>query len=447
MLDEITDLGRLRRINQALMNRVESQLDQQGNSFSLFQTALSLEGQVKRRTDELTGAMHRLEKINDELALAKEAAEIANQSKTSFLAAASHDVLQPLNAALLSVSVLAEIQTTEKGRGLAAQVERSLENMSTLLGTLLDISRLEAGVMQPVLEDVSLQSVFESLKLDFAPIAKSKNLYLRFDCGGHVVFSDRTMLRRILQNLVSNALRYTDAGGVVVEAHREDGEVIARIRDTGRGISEAQQTAVFEEFNRGDATGNSMEGSEVGFGLGLSIVKKMVPALDHKLSMESKINQGTEFILNMRAVEPPLEPADNFKRPPRKVAQADLRGVKTLLLENDPSVIEAMTGLLDSWHCEVVFATTTQEALERLETVSWTPDIVIADQHLDHGDLGTTALQKIWERTGSRIPSIVASADPTEALEAKAGELGLELMVKPIKPAALRALITHMVSN
>jgi len=445
MLDEINDLDRLKRINQALMNRVESQLDQQGSSFSLFQTALNLEGQVKRRTDELTGAMHRLEKINVELAEAKEAADFANHSKTSFLAAASHDVLQPLNAALLSVSVLADLQTKPKGHELVSQVERSLENMNALLSTLIDISRLETGVVQPTIEFLSINSVLDSLKSDFQPIAHSKNLTLDFGNTPHAVTSDRTMLRRILQNLVSNAIRYTDKGGVSLVCIAEDDVIKITISDTGRGIAQDRQKEIFEEFNRGDSTCEILEGGTIGFGLGLSIVKKMVSALGHHLELDSDVGVGTKFTLVVNRAH--IDEIERRKPVMRtNTAQADLTGTRILLLENEPAVIEAMMILLESWKCEAFVATCQQEAIDLLGDTANLPQIIIADQHLNHGDLGTVALESIWQYLGRPIPALVASADPTELLEQETTRLGLELLVKPIKPATLRALLTHLLS-
>ncbi len=235
-LRDIDDVERLKKINAALVSRVERSMDQQGNAFSLFQTAISLENRVRTRTEELHATLRRLEQSNIDLSVAKESAEQANLSKTRFLAAASHDVLQPLNAAHLSVSALAEVQTTQEGCKLVRQVERSLQTMEDLLRTLLDISRLDAGVVQPEIVDVNLETLFSSLRSDFQPIAATKGLSLRFRPVALAVRSDRTLLRRILQNILSNALRYTRAGGVLVGTRQRGGTIRIDVADTGCGI-------------------------------------------------------------------------------------------------------------------------------------------------------------------------------------------------------------------
>ena len=182
-LNDIQDIERLKKINAALVSRVERSMDQQGNAFSLFQTAISLENRVRMRTEELHAALRRLEQSNLALSAAKENAEYANLSKTRFLAAASHDVLQPLNAAHLSISALAELQTSTEGKKLVRQVERSLQTMEDLLHTLLDISKLDAGVVEPEITDVSLETLFSALRSDFQQVAEMKGLTFRQDAS------------------------------------------------------------------------------------------------------------------------------------------------------------------------------------------------------------------------------------------------------------------------
>lgn len=438
---EINDIERLKRINAALMSRVERSMDQQGNAFSLFQTAINLENRVKLRTEELRATLRHLEKSNIDLAAAKENAERANISKTRFLAAASHDVLQPLNAALLSISALAELQSGEEGRRLVRQVERSLETMGELLRTLLDISRLDAGVVRPERTEVALEPLFASLNSDFQPLAGKKGIRLRFRATELAAFSDRTLLRRILQNIVSNALRYTTQGGVLVAARRRGQNLRIDICDTGSGIPDEERVEIFEEFHRGTTSAADPSG---GLGLGLSIVRRMVEALGHDLSFASRVGRGTVFRVTLpMARTPEVQPPAPFPEAPRAYG---LFGTKVLLIENDATVAEATTALLERWQCSVRPAATAAAALAALGDTDWVPDVIIADQHLDQGDLGSEAIAEARRFLLRRVPALIVTADPSDELQRAARKEGIEVMLKPVKPAQLRALLAHLLA-
>ncbi|ODN72227.1 sensor histidine kinase [Methylobrevis pamukkalensis] len=298
----IRRVHKLERINAALMDRVERSMDVHGNAYSLFQTAISLELQVKSRTEELTAVLHRLEATNEALRLAKEQAEQANAYKTRFLAAASHDLLQPLSAARLSTSALIEMQTSPEAEAVADQVDRALTSIEDLLKTLLDISKLDAGVTRPEVKTVPLADVFAALASDFQRIAAQKNLAFRIRPTQLAVLSDPVMLRRILQNLISNALRYTRAGGVIVGVrHAGPGMIDVEVADTGIGIPEAEHASVFEEFRRG---AGSATGDAAGLGLGLAIVRRMAAALDHGVAFRSVVGHGTRFRIRLPLTEP-----------------------------------------------------------------------------------------------------------------------------------------------
>ncbi|MDX8501207.1 hybrid sensor histidine kinase/response regulator [Mesorhizobium sp. VK4C] len=444
-LRDIDDLEKLKKINAALVSRVERSMDQQVNAFSLFQTAISLENQVRTRTEELHTTLRRLERSNIELSAAKENAELANLSKTRFLAAASHDVLQPLNAAHLSVSALAEVQTSEEGKKLVRQVERSLETMEDLLRTLLDISKLDAGVVQPEIGDVSLEALFSSLRSDFLPEAQNKGLSLKFRPVNVVVRSDRTLLRRILQNILSNALRYTRSGGVLVGTRHRGDTIRIDVADTGCGIPDDQREAVFEEFHRGISS-LTEAGLAGGLGLGLAIVRRMAAALGHPVTFSSKVGRGTIFHIDvpvgMSAAAEPAAGAADMERP----RGYGLFGTKVLLVENDTDVLGAMTSLLERWQCLVRAATSTDDALDLIGDTDWVPDIVIADQHLDGGDLGTTTIAEVRDYLGRSVPALIVTADGSELVAKAARAAGIELMRKPLKPAQLRALLAHLLA-
>jgi signal transduction histidine kinase len=444
-LDGIADTERLRRINQALVGRVERSMDQQANAFSLFQTAINLENRIRARTDELRSTLRRLEQSNHELALAKESAEEANLSKTRFLAAASHDVLQPLNAAHLSISALADLQTSDDGRRLAAQVSRALETMEDVLRTLLDISKLDAGVVRPEISDVELQPLFRSLVSDFAPLAVQKGLQLRFRTTDAVIRTDRMLYRRVLQNIISNALRYTVKGGVIVGVRRKAGKTVVAIADTGIGIPQEQYEAVYEEFQRGRNAGE-VERSSGGLGLGLAIVRRLISALGHDISFTSRLGKGTVF----QVAAMPAAARHVRRALPIRILETPrfygLYGVRVLLVEDDAAVLEAMSSLLERWHCSVRVASSTREALECLGDTDWVPDLIIADQHLDDGDLGSITIGEARQYLNRAVPSLIVTADPSEALAIAARQSGIELMRKPVKPAELRALMAHLLA-
>lgn len=441
------EIDKLRKINAALIERVERSMDQQGNAFSLFQTAIGLETQVRQRTDELTATLRRLEQTNRALNAAKEAAEAANISKTRFIAAASHDVLQPLNAAHLSISALADIQTSRQGKNLVRQVEQSLETMNDLLRTLLDISKLDSGVMRPEITSLPLDMLLDSLRSDFQPIASAKNLHIRFRPTEAVVRSDRSMLRRILQNIISNAIRYTRDGGVLIGSRKRGSMLRIDIVDTGIGIPQDQFEAIFEEFHRGTIPPGIDAGYQAGLGLGLSIVQRMVSTLGHHIAFTSKEGHGTAFHLYVPFGELQSTRQTVAEYAPKRPSGNSLFGTNVLLIENDRAVMEAMLALLESWHCSVRMASHGNEAIGFLSDKRWQPDIVIADQHLDHGDLGSVTIEHIRYYLRRKLPAVIVTADPSDRLVEKSRQVNIEVMRKPLKPAQLRALMSHLLAT
>ena len=238
-------LEKLAKINAALMQRVERSMDQQANAYSLFQTAIGLESQVRLKTEELKSALHGLESVNDELTLARDAAESANRIKTRFFTAVGHDLLQPLHAARLSLSAVVETERIVDQRHLLDQIDHALSSIEELLRTILDISKLEAGVMKPSLQPIALETLFQSLALDLEPLARARNLVMTRRPTDLAVLSDPLMLRRIVQNLMVNAVRYTAKGGVKLAARRRGDTVAIEVWDTGPGIPEAERDRIF----------------------------------------------------------------------------------------------------------------------------------------------------------------------------------------------------------
>ncbi len=443
------ELEKVRRINQALVDR--SAESQGRDSYPVFPSNVGLEEQVRQRTVELTSTLSELERSNRQLITAKEIAEQANHSKTRFLAAASHDVLQPLNAALLLMSTLTTVQTNDEGRKLCRQVERSLETMDTLLRNLLYMSRLDAGDVKPHFQTVSLDKLFDSIASDFEPIAQVRNLDLRVRRSGLYVWSDPTMLRRTIQNIVANALRYTKKGGALVVAGRRGDEVHIRIADTGVGIDRERFKDIFIEFQRCSQGQDDLDGSSAGMGLGLAIVERMIHTLNHSLSLNSRVGYGSCFSLRLPYKERPEEvhqPVANGYRQHEKNSGIKLAGANILIIENDLAALQAMEALLGQWGCKLRLASSTREAMSALSIdQAWMPDIIIADQHLNNDERGTSVVRILRQLIGRQIPAVIVTADPSERLWKMADQGQLDVMQKPVKPAQLRALLTHLRSR
>ena len=393
-----------------------------------------LERRVQARTAEL-------ERLNEALARAKTAAEEANLSKTRFLAAAGHDILQPLSAARLYASSLTE-SAAEAGAderiALARNVDASLEAVEEILGALLDISRLDAGATRPEIVDIRVSDIFRQLEIEFAPTARAKGLGLRFVASSLGVRSDRRMLRRLLENLVSNALKYTPKGRVLIGCRRGDGVVRIEVWDTGLGIPADKQRLIFEEFLRLEQGARAARG----LGLGLSIVERLGRVLGHPVKLRSNHGAGSVFaVVAPRGAASPAVVAD-APAPQRALAGELLSGLRVLAIDNEPRVLDSMRVLLGKWGCRVATARSLDEALEALADLDGAPDAIVADYHLDEGD-GLAAIAALRERVGLPVASILATADRSQEVREAATRADVALINKPLKPAPLRALLTR----
>jgi Na+/proline symporter/signal transduction histidine kinase/CheY-like chemotaxis protein len=389
----------------------------------------ALENRVRDRTEELT-------RVNKALQIAKQEAETANLSKTRFLAAASHDVLQPLNAARLYAHSLTERDRQAGAPELAENVEASLDAVEEILTALLDISRLDAGAMKPELTVFRLDDIFRQLQRDFEPIAREKNLKLTFMPTRAAIRSDRRLFRRLLQNLVSNAIKYTPSGRVLVGCRPRGSLLAIQVLDTGLGIPPNKLKAVFREFERLD------QGAKVarGLGLGLSIVERIARTLHHKLALRSIPGKGSLFeIVSPRAAAPAALAAQSDKP---TSAYAPLKGMLVLALDNEPSIQDGMRRVLEGWGCEVATAGGSEEALATLSALGRAPDAIVADYHLDEGD-GIEAVAALRARFGTSIPATLLTADRSPAVRASAEEADMQMLNKPLRPAALRSLLSQ----
>ncbi len=388
----------------------------------------SLERRVHERTEELTT-------LNAALARAKGEADAANISKTKFLAAASHDILQPLNAARLYVTSLIERQRGANDRPLIDNIDASLEAVEEIFGALLDISRLDTGVLRPELASFHIDDLMRQIAVEFAPLAVSKRLELTFVPCSLVVRSDRRLLRRLIQNLVSNAVKYTPQGRVLVGCRRRGDHLRIDVYDTGLGIPENKQRDIFMEFHRLD------QGARVarGLGLGLSIVERVARVLGATVELTSAPGRGSHF-----AVSVPLSSAAPITLPARDDARVDpgqLAGTMALCIDNEPSVLDGMETLLRGWGCEVMTAPELSAALAMIAAGPSTPNGLLVDYHLDRGN-GIEAIVAL-RRVCGELPAILITADRSPAVREEARVQKIVVLHKPVKPAALRALLAQ----
>lgn len=432
------EMRKLTKINNALIKRVERSMDQQANAFSLFQTAISLEAKIRHRTDELHHALSRLELANADLLLARDQSERANRFKTRFFTAVGHDLLQPLHAARLTLSELADVQVTPDARRLTTNIASALTTIEDLLASILDLSKLEAGAFVPKLQPVALSDVFERLAISGEPIARKKSLDLRWRPTPLGVLTDPMMLRRMLQNLLANAIRYTDRGGVLLTARQRGDSVSIEVWDTGPGIAAVERERIFEEFQRGSA--NERAGA-AGFGLGLSIVKRMSDALNHPIRLKSRVGRGSCFsILAPSAVAP----RDIEQKAFQPIPVTSLAGQPLIVIDNDLEVLAAMQTVLARWGADVRLARDLDDIGEIMSESAFRPSLILADYQLDHGVTGLEAIARIRQVAGPAIPAIVITADRRESTATGAARAGCELLYKPVKPAELRALMQHL---
>lgn len=358
-------------------------------------------------------------------------AERANAGRSRFVAAASHDLLQPLSAAKLFLSSIDGAGLPPPDRAALDKAQNALVSVEGILGALLDISKLEGGKAALRVGPVRLDRMLAQLADEFAPVAAAKGLGLRIRPSPAVVQSDATYLRRILQNLIGNALRYTARGRVVVAARPRGGMIRLEVWDTGPGIPEAEQDAIFREFHRLNAQASASEG----MGLGLAIVDRACGLLGHPLGLVSRMGRGTCFMVQAPLAAP--SPAEAALPPPGPLADP-LRGRVVLLIENEADLRGAIVRLLERWGCEVIEAAGGEEALALLGEIGILPDAVLADQHLGAGLTGLQTLAALRAAHGP-VPARLVTADRT--VRARAASEGVAVLTKPIDPAALEVFL------
>ncbi|WP_447826545.1 hybrid sensor histidine kinase/response regulator [Aeromonas hydrophila] len=390
-----------------------------------------LEGRVAERT-------HELSELNRQLLLVNQQVERANHSKSRFLAAVSHDLTQPLNAAKLFTSSLLEmLPPADEPARIARHIDDALGATEDLITDLLDISRLEAGKFKAKKLDFALRDVFDNLKAEFGVLAQAGGIQFSVVESGVAVYSDVRLLRRVLQNFLTNAFRYNPGGRVLLGCRRLGDKVRIEVWDNGPGIPADKQEAIFDEFSRLD---HSRTAREQGLGLGLAIARGIALVLGHNLTLRSWPGAGSVFAITLNLATRPVA-TTQVAAPTQRDSQ--LEGIRVLCIDNESDILIAMHSLLGRWGCEVVCAQSLAQA-EDLIAGGFLPQLVLSDYHLDDGKTGLQALHMLRLAHGNDIGGIIISADRKSELQAQIREHGYGYISKPVKPLKLRALMNSI---
>ena len=406
-----------------------------------LQTGLNQMAQrLERGRDELE---QRVAEATLELRGKKEEAETATLAKSRFLAAASHDLRQPMHALGMFVARLAQLPRSDEAKALIVNLETSVQAMQDLLDALLDISRLDANSVRVHASPFPLSQLLNQLHSTLVDEALAKGLNFRVRPSALWVLSDAGLLYRILLNLVSNALRYTRNGDVLVACRLVGGGRSVRIEvwDTGVGIAPHHQEHIFKEFYQ---IGNAERDRSLGLGLGLNIVQRTARLLEHPLALCSRVGQGTRFSVEVPLAEP-LDPAV-LSQEQTVESLDDLSGLKVLVIEDDALVSLALVSLLESWGCQVSVAEGLAEAMP-LMAQGLVPDVLISDYCLRGGENGMDAIERLRALAGRHLPACLLSGDTQPELMQATRLVGLTLLHKPVRPAKLRSLIRRLVEE
>ena len=385
----------------------------------------------------------RIEERTRDLATAKREAEEANRYKTRFVNAAVHDLLQPLNAARMFTSLLPNYVQDEAGRRVVENIDAALASQDAILASMLDIARMESGQLEVHVRDFALDSLLHVVHNNFSMLAESEGLQLRTRACHLVVCSDEALLRRILQNFVSNAIRYTRKGRIVVGCRRTGQHVRIEVHDQGPGIPESLQKEIFEEFRRLDEG----HADDRGTGLGLAIVERLGKLLGHEIGLRSTLGKGSVFWvkvpLGQAQTVQPAQPAPCSTVTIAQEGDAPLQGGVAWYIDDDAQTCAATRALLQRWGCQVPYAGGTQGALQ-LASPTAVPQLVLLDVHLDNGQYGPDFYAQLCAQWGQSPPVILVTAERDALLRRQAAERGWGFLAKPVRPPALRALLSQM---
>ena len=384
---------------------------------------------------------HRVAERTCELRKARDAAEQANHSKDKYLAAASHDLLQPLNAARLLISTLRERGLPDAEANLVERAHQALEGAEDLLTDLLDISKLDQQAIKPDIEVYRLDEVLLPLVSEFQSVAEAAGLGFDHYIPAYALSSDFRLLTRILRNFLSNACRYTDQGRVLLGARKRGEHLRIEVWDTGRGIESDQMQSIFLEFNQ---LGVQRATERAGVGLGLAIVDRIASMLAYPIQVRSQLGRGSVFSIDVPLADMPEQtPAEAPILMP--VLGNPLPGRRLLVLDNELSILHSMAALLGQWGCEVLTATDLEAALAVLGGSP--PEVILADYHLDQGVTGWDVVTALRQHFAQAIPAVMVTADRSDQCRRQLQGFGVPVLNKPVKAGKLRSVLSHLLSD
>lgn len=374
----------------------------------------------------------------EELRLQKETAEAANLSKSKFLAAASHDLRQPLHSIGLFTAALGNRSNGTAERALIEHIDTAVQSLDRLLNSLLDISKLDAGVISPRFEHIDLDSVVQGMASEYQPQATAKGLKWLTSESGAVVYSDPSLLDTVLRNLISNAIRYTESGSIAIHCQPEEGAVALNIMDTGLGIPTVRQKDIFQEFFQ---LSNPGRDSAKGVGLGLAIVERLAKLLDIKITLASEPGAGTEFTLRVPVGDrQQIKPQNDLQ----SAAPHDGAGALIMVIDNNPEVLRGMKAVLKSWHYKVLCVPNESKALRAIALTGLIPDIMVSDYQLEHGVTGVEVLNSLSRKLDTAFDAIILTGDTSEECILDTHNNHYKILHKPVEPAKLRATLINL---
>jgi len=419
------------------MNRAYSRENEAHNELSEF--AKTLQSRIEERTSDLAEKVGLLQSKEQELALARQLAIDANDAKSRFLAGASHDLKQPMHALSLYTQMLNSSIKKGTSQSVIDNIRASLNNLDTLLDDLIKVSQLEAGSIEPEIREVHLGRCLAGMKNEFKLYAHEKGIEFHYVESSAWVRTDPELLDRIVRNLVSNAIKYTARGKVLIGCRRRRDSITIQVCDTGTGIDRVNVDSIFEEFTRNNTT------AVAGSGLGLSIAKSLSEVLDHNLSVTSTPNRGSCFSLSLSRTTA-LKAPDEIKHPLSLDTHTEaLNDLTVLVIDDEVSILKAMSELMVGWGCRVMTASTQSEALAVVERLGCAPDLIVSDYHLQNEN-GVSVLKQIQEKVRFAIPGVIITADKT-VLTSSLADLSYKIiMYKPIDVDLFRNSVVKLLT-